>query len=387
MIFQALLSSLVFSRFILALDGLEFNNFPGRSFFNLKKISRDLRVDDSRRNIMYPPWRTSTFKAGGPSPSSQDIYPRNLINEQFHTAWDYTASPRKASPSSKSVWSSSNTQGWGQSPFEEVYSVRKPIRTTSMEKTTLENPTEKNTQNPPSIDENTSSHKTNSQIQSDSIYNQTPKNTNKTEKTLITPRPSKKTEKLINSLFEHATNDNITITTATAPTITTTKSMQDTTVPGQPVKRRVQYKYSPVTNQPEATAPKHQSLAPAQYKYSPVTQHPEPVIPKQKPLSRALPAVPPKPHPLPLSPAPPHAAPLSYPAITYSHMGQDCRVEDSVVQAEVCTPTLDTQCSPISLRGTKVTSCKSLTLLLSVQVQQQEKCLPVTRTVCAMGTG
>ena len=392
MIFQALLSSLLFSGFIRALNGLNFNNFPGRSFFNLKKIISDARVAESRRNILYPPWRPAKFEAGGPSPSSQDVYPRNIDHGQFDTVWDYNDSTRKASPSSKSAWSNSNTQGWGSSPFEGGYSVEKLIRTTGQEKTrtVLINPTTKIATNPTLIDDNTNPEIPNSQITSNSIYNQTP-SSNATEKHLLTPRHSKRTEKLVNSLFEYPTNDITTRSTTSTTTITTIKSVEETppstpAVPAQPVKRRVQYKYSPVTPkpdpaiskhqpltsaqykyspvtpQPEPANPKHQPLAAAQYKYSPVTPQPEPAISKPQPLAAALPAVPTAPHLLPLSPSPPHAAPLSYPAISYSHLGQDCRVEDSVVQAEVCTPTLDTQCSPISLRGTKVTSIKSLTL-------------------------
>merc|ERR1712106_1102220 len=57
------------------------------------------------------------------------------------------------------------------------------------------------------------------------------------------------------------------------------------------------------------------------------------------------------------------------PAYGYEHPKHNCSVQDVVENAEVCTPTLVTECSPIELSRKNVIDI--------------EQCYPVTRTVCS----
>jgi len=108
--------------------------------------------------------------------------------------------------------------------------------------------------------------------------------------------------------------------------------------------------------------------------------------PVYKPAPPSYPAPAPAPAPSYSAPAPSYPAPApSYPAPapykpepsyakpqpSYAEPSHNCSVQDEVVHAEVCTPGLDVQCGPVTLKGTKIGS--------------RQKCVDITRTVCSEG--
>jgi len=67
-------------------------------------------------------------------------------------------------------------------------------------------------------------------------------------------------------------------------------------------------------------------------------------------------------------PAPYHQPAYHQPSYGYEHPKHNCSVQDVVEAAEVCTPTLVTECNPVELSRKNVID--------------REQCYPVTRTVC-----
>jgi len=64
------------------------------------------------------------------------------------------------------------------------------------------------------------------------------------------------------------------------------------------------------------------------------------------------------------------AEPVYKPEPSYGP-SHNCSVQDEVVHAEVCTPGLNVECGPVTLKGTKIGS--------------RQKCVDITRTVCSEG--
>jgi len=67
-----------------------------------------------------------------------------------------------------------------------------------------------------------------------------------------------------------------------------------------------------------------------------------------------------------------HSQPQYQQPSHYKQPTHNCTVENEKIYAEVCTPTFVPRCEPVTLKGTKIA--------------EGEKCLSITRTVCAQTT-